>query len=313
MPYALDPEIGAPLAALVERQPPAPARGDWRALRTITNEFMAAIAGGAPTYDDVETRAFTARAADGAPIELRWYAKGGAAPGPAVVYAHGGGMILGTLDLYDPVVKAYVAATGTPFLSVDYRLAPEAHGEMLVRDTFAGLAWLIEHAAEHGVDPARIALMGDSAGGGIAAGTAILARDQGVALARQILIYPMLDDRTQTPDAALAPFAVWTWDNNFTGWSALLGDAFGTDGVSPLCAPARLKDVSGLAPAYIEVGELDIFRNEDVDYARRLMAAGIPVELHVHPGAPHAFERFAPDSAIARRAMADRIRAIKSL
>jgi acetyl esterase/lipase len=142
---------------------------------------------------------------------------------------------------------------------------------------------------------------------------AILARDRGVALARQILVYPMLDDRSLTPDPLLEPFLTWTYDGNFTGWSAVLGDELGTDTVSPIAAPARLTDFAGLAPTYLDVGELDLFRDEDIAYAQRLTKAGVSVELHVHPGAPHGFDRFAPDSKLTRRAIADRLRVIGAL
>src|SRR5262249_47030311 len=158
-------------------------------------------------------------------------------------------------------------------------------------------------AAKFRVDPKRIAIMGDSAGGGLAAGLAIMARDRGVQLARQILVYPMLDDRNQTPNPLIAPLITWNYDDNFTGWSALLGKDFGTDRVSPVAAPARLKDFKGLAPAYLEVGELDIFRDENIAYAQQFALAGIPVEFHLHPGAPHGAERLAPTSALAGRIM----------
>lgn len=219
----------------------------------------------------------------------------------------------GNLDVYDPVVAEWVSGTGVPFLSVDYRLAPDARGETPAEDVFAAIRWLIAHATELGVDPDRIAVMGDSGGGAVIAGAAILARDCGVKLARQILIYPMLDDRNQTPDPHIAPFATWTYDGNFTGWSALLGDDLGQNHVSPVAAPARLREFGGLPPTYIEVGELDIFRDEDVAYAQALAKAGISVELHVHPGAPHGFDRHAPGSQLARRAMQDRLRVIKSI
>lgn len=223
-------------------------------------------------------------------------------------------MILGSMDLYDATVSRYVSATGVPMLSVDYRLAPEYPDPTPVEDSYAGLRWLAARAGELGVDPARIAVMGDSAGGGLAAGVALLARDRGgPALARQILIYPMLDDRNTTPDPALTPFAFWTYDDNITGWGALLGDAAGGDGVSPYAAPARVADVAGLPTTYLEVGELDIFRNEDIEYARRISAAGISTELHVHPGVPHGFDGFAPDTAVARRAIADRLRVLSAL
>jgi acetyl esterase/lipase len=222
-------------------------------------------------------------------------------------------MILGDLDKYDGVVSAYVDSTGVPFLAVQYRTAPEVQGTCLAEDVFAGLKFLIENATELGVDVNRIALMGDSAGGGVAAGAAILARDRGIPLAIQILIYAMLDDRNLQPDEHLLPYLTWTYDNNFTGWSALLGDALGTDEVSPVAVPARLKDFSGLAPAFIEVGELDLFRDEDIAYAQSLNKAGISAELHLLPGAPHGYDRFVPTANITLRAMADRLRVIKSV
>lgn len=154
--------------------------------------------------------------------------------------------------------------------------------------------------------------MGDSGGGGVAASAAIIARDLGIGLARQILVYPMLDDRTLAGDGAREPFLTWTYDMNFTAWRARLGGQPGADDVSPATAAARLTDVRGLAPAYIEVGDLDIFRDENITYAQRLAAAEVPIELHVHPGAPHGFERFAPDSQLAQRAKQDRLCTIQS-
>lgn len=246
-------------------------------------------------------------------MELRWYTRKDAAPGSAVIYVHGGGMILGNLDLYDAIVSAYVTATRVPFLSVNYRLAPEAHNTTLVEDAFAGVNWLIAHGPQLRVDPHRIAIMGDSGGGGVAAGTAIVARYRQVTLARQILIYPMLDDRNIVPNPLLVPFATWTYEQNETAWNAVLDGKQGSETVSPIAAPARLVDCSNLAPAYIEVGDLDIFRDEDIAYVQQLARAGVPVELHVHPGVPHGFERFAPNSTVAKRAIMDRLRVIQSL
>jgi acetyl esterase/lipase len=319
MSYQLDPELVAVMATLAEQgaATPAPARGDWKSLREAGELGQAYMATLVPASSSVRTTTFHTTARDGAPLELRWYTKTGAAghsPGPAVVYAHGGGMVLGTLDLYDEVLSWYVDHTGVPFLSVGYRRAPdEASGTTLSQDVFAGLSWLLTSHSELGVDPARVAVMGDSGGGAPAAGAAILARDRGIALTKQILVYPMLDDRNQTPDSARTPYLTWTYDNNYTAWSAVLGDRFGTDDVSPLAAPARLSDHSGLAPAYIDVGELDIFRDEAIAYAQDLARAGVPIELHVHPGVPHGWERFAPDSAAAKRAMADRARAVSAI
>jgi acetyl esterase/lipase len=228
---------------------------------------------------------------------VRLYRKAGSDPGPGIVYIHGGGMVLGSMELYDKAVAMYVAESGVPMLSVDYRLAPEHPHPVPVEDCFASLLWLHDHAAEIGMDGARIAVMGDGAGGGLAAGTAILARDRALPLCGQILIYPMLDDRTVEPDPELVPFALWTYDSNITGWGALLGDQRGTSSVPAAAAPARERNLSGLAPAYIEVGELDIFREEDVEYARRLSRAGVSAELHVHPGLPYGFDAVAGGTA----------------
>jgi acetyl esterase/lipase len=223
-------------------------------------------------------------------------------------------MIVGSVDMYEPLIRGFVADSGVPALAVDYRLAPEHPHPVPVEDCYAGLVWLAEHAGDLGVDPARIAVMGDSAGGGLAAGVALVARDRGgPALARQILIYPMLDDRTTTPDESLVPFLTWTYDDNVTGWGALLGERAGGDDVPGYAAPARAQDVSGLPPTYVDVGDLDIFCLEDVEYARRIAATGTPVELHVHPGVPHGFEVFAPQADVSRRTRADRIRVLRSL
>ncbi|MFD8085036.1 alpha/beta hydrolase fold domain-containing protein [Kitasatospora sp. NPDC059722] len=316
MNYTLDPEVVPLLAARSEQAAGVAARerGDWRSIREAGNLGQAAMAALVPPVTGIKTATYLATAPDGARIELRWYTAGETtAPGPAVLYAHGGGMILGDLDAYDTLLSWYVAHSRVPFLSVGYRLAPEATGTMLAEDVFAGLTWLTDHAHELAVDTGRIAVMGDSGGGAPAAATAILARDRRTPLARQILVYPMLDDRNQGPDPAREPFLTWTYDNNYTAWKAVLGDTFDTADVSPIAAPARLTDFTGLAPAYIDTGDLDIFRDEDIAYAARLAAAGVPVELHVHPGVPHGWDRLAPQSGAARRAFADRIRTLAAL
>lgn len=148
---------------------------------------------------------------------------------------------------------------------------------------------------------------------GSAASLAIFARDRGgPAIARQILIYPMLDDRNTVPNPALEGFLTWSYDDNAAGWGALLGDAIGGPDVSSYGAAARLEDFSGLPPAYIEVGELDLFRDEDIAYAQRLVAAGVSTELHVHADVPHAFEALVPTAAISWHSAADRHRVLQS-
>lgn len=199
-------------------------------------------------------------------------------------------------------------------LMVDYRVAPEFPHPTPVEDCHAALGWLAEHAAELGVDDNRIAVMGDSAGGGLAAGVALLARARGgPRIAQQLLIYPMLDDRTTIPDPRLVPFLTWTYDDNVTGWMALLGDNAGTEDVPPAAAPARESDLRGLPTSYLEVGELDVFRHEVISYADRLAEAGVSVELHVYPGAPHASDALAPNAESSRRAIGDRVRRLRAL
>jgi acetyl esterase/lipase len=316
MAFTLDPEVAAVLApmtaAMADIAPPPV--GDVPSRRPVLNEVMAQTAALQPVPADVKTTDFHFSAADGAEVLLRWYAKDGAAAGPAVLYLHGGGMISGSVALYDPPLSRYVSSSGVPMLAVDYRLAPEHPYPTPVEDCYAGLGWLAAHAHELGADPARVAVMGDRAGGGLAAAVALLARDRGGPfLAHQILIYPMLDDRNTTPDPEIAPFAVWSYDDNITGWGALLGVAIGTEKVPAYAAPARATDLSGLPACYIEVGQLDIFRDEDLAYAQRLSRAGVPVEFHLRPGVPHEFETYGYATDVARRSTADRLRVLRSL
>lgn len=225
-------------------------------------------------------------------------------------------MIALTIDDYHHAVSRYVSTTGVPFLAVDYRLAPEVQAPIPTTDAYAGLQYLHSHAAELGVDPSRIAVMGDSAGGGIAASLAHYAKQQrGPAIAKQILIYPMLDDRNTILDPALAPFATWSNDDNITGWTSLLGSRIGASDVKAIEAAgrARVADMHGLPPAYIDVGELDIFRDEDLQYAKTLGQGGVPCEFHLYPGVNHAFEIIAPQSQIALFAIAQRQNAVMSV
>jgi acetyl esterase/lipase len=318
MTLALDPEVAAVLAAIAEQSGPMPAPppvGDVDARRTTLNAMLEHFNNVAqPIASDVDITDHDITSADGATVNARWYRSLSNPSGAAVLYLHGGGMIVGSVPIFDGPVSRYVARTGVSMLSVDYRLAPEHPHPTPVEDAYAGLVWLTAHATELGVDPNRIAVMGDSAGGGLAAAVAILSRDRlGPAVAHQILLYPMLDDRTTMPDPYLAPLAGWSYDDNVTGWNALLGERTASTVVEPSAAPARVADAHGLPPAYIEVGQLDIFRDEDVTYAVTLGRAGVPVELHVHPGVPHEFDAIAFDADVSRRALADRHRVLESL
>jgi acetyl esterase/lipase len=188
--------------------------------------------------------------------------------------------------------------------SVNYRLAPEHAHPTLVEDTYAGLVWLTEPVKDFNVDPKRIAVMGESAEEGIAAGVAVMARDRKLdpPLAEQILVCPMLDNRNTKPDAELAAFAFWSYDDNITGWGAVLREDRGKD-VSPYAAAARVESMVGLPPNYIEVETLDILRDEDIAYAARLAAANITIELHVYPGVSRAFEALAPNILLRKQSM----------
>lgn len=186
-----------------------------------------------------------------------------------------------------------VAEWGITTISVDYRLSPDTSHPGPVEDCYAGLKWAFDHAEELGIDRNRIAIRGASAGGGLAAALALLARDRGeVPIMFQQLLCPMLDDRTTThsdPHPFTGEF-VWTHEMNHFGWESLLGQAPGSIDVSPHASPARAEDLSGLPPTYIDTGALDLFLEEDIEYARRLTRAGVPVELHVFPGAYHGFQ-----------------------
>jgi len=187
-------------------------------------------------------------------------------------------------------------------VSVEYRLAPETPYPGPLEDCYRGLRWTQDHAADIGVDPQRIGVMGVSAGGGLAAALALLARDRAeVPLAFQLLDQPMLDDRQRTPSSRDGDLAVWTRKSNTFGWRSYLGDLYGRDDVPATAAPARATDLSGLPPALVSVGAFDGFRDEDVDYATRLNQAGVPTELHVYPGACHGFNLLAPHAAVSRQ------------
>ncbi|KAF2418993.1 hypothetical protein EJ08DRAFT_654109 [Tothia fuscella] len=317
MPFKIDPEVGAAIAALSppgsEPPPPTPV-GDVATRRAGVETMFPALM--PPMPKDVTTKDYHVAASDGHQILLRFYTKNGATAKSTagVLYMHGGGFIAGSVPLYDPVVGNYVSKTGVPFLNVEYRLAPENVYPVPVEDCYAGLVWLHEHASELGIDPAKIAIMGDSGGGGMAAALTHLAKERkGSSIAKQILIYPMLDDRNVAQDDHLAAFAVWSSTDNETGWGAMLGSRRGTSTVPPTAAPARMTDATGLPPMYIETGELDLFRAENLVYAAQFGKAGVSVEVHVHPGCPHGYDLFAPNSKVTKRAFEDRFRAILSI
>lgn len=227
-------------------------------------------------------------------------------PAACLYHIHGGGMIIGTNRSGVPGALDHATELGAVVVSVEYRLAPETPHPGPVEDCYAGLAWTVANAAELGIDQARLIVGGVSAGGGLAAAVALLARDRGgPALAGQLLICPMLDDRNDTPSSwQMAGLGNWDRAANDLSWTALLGQARGGPDVSPYAAPARAADLSGLPPAFIDVGSAETFRDEDVAYATRIWQAGGVAELHVWPGGFHGFVNMVPQAALSVAAVA---------
>ena len=249
---------------------------------------------------------------------VRLYQPEGLAAGaPALYWIHGGGMVLGSVDLNDYECARWADAMGCLVASVEYRLAPEHPFPAPMHDCYAGLAWLAGAAGELGIDAGRIVVGGASAGGGLAAGLALMARDRGgPAISHQLLVYPMLDHRNTTASShAIADTRVWNREANAIAWAAYLGDSSGDgdgDGaVSPYASPSVADDLAGLPPAFINVGEFDLFLDEDIDYARALLAAGVPAELRVYPAAFHGSNGFVAESPITRRWIADQDDALR--
>jgi acetyl esterase/lipase len=220
---------------------------------------------------------------------------------PCLISIHGGGYVIGNHLGDDGRFARWSTQLRCVGVSVGYRLAPETPFPGPLEDCYAALRWGCEHGDEFGIDRERIGIIGGSAGGGLAAGLALLARDRGeIPVAFQVLSYPMLDDR-QATDSWQADAPVWGAATNRFGWRAYLGPDVGNE-ISGHAVPARAEDLTGLPPAFITVGNLDGLLDEDLDYARRLIHAGVPTDLHVFADGPHAFDSLMPDTAIAQRA-----------
>ncbi|GAW20669.1 hypothetical protein ANO14919_101770 [Xylariales sp. No.14919] len=293
---------------------PKPVVNDAYDLRKNTNIALAGSIASFEVREDVVETKYTVQSLDGTDFEVRRFVPSAAASGSerqrAILYAFGGGMVAGSLDIWRVAIQELAHRTGSQVFAVSYRLAPENPAPAAVEDFYAAAKWLQSRAAEFNVDPKRVVLYGKSAGGGIATGAALLARDKGLPhpLAAVALTYPMLDDRTVLPaDHPLQDYLIWKSQSNDLGWEALLGrkrEERTDDNVSIYAAPARAKDLSGLPDVFIDVGGLDLFRNEDIEFARRLVAAGVYVELHLYPGVAHGFDS-ARDLKIAQEAVSN--------
>ncbi|HEY8521923.1 MAG TPA: alpha/beta hydrolase [Gammaproteobacteria bacterium] len=306
--HRLDPELVPGLAVVTE------AGGfdldNLAATRAALAGMFAARKAEAPPIEGIAIEERRAPGRNGAPdVPVRLFRPVGRSDAlPALLWMHPGGWVLGNPDMDHFDVAQLAKDVGCVAASVDYRLAPEHPYPAPLEDCYAALDWLVREAGSLGIDANRIAVGGGSAGGNLAASLALLAGERGgPRIAYQLLIYPALDDTNVAPASDAVPEnPFWSRDNSAKGWRAYLGARFGTADVPPTAAPARARDLSGLPPAYIAVGELDMFLDECIEYARRLTAAGVPTELHVYPRACHAIDAFAPDAAITRRFLAER-------
>jgi len=257
-------------------------------------------------YPDVVVENYSVPGPEGAPdVPVVIYQPRTSHPNaPAMVYIHSGGIVSGTPEVDDARCRRMASELGLVIFSIDYRLAPEAPYPAAIEDCYAVLKWAHEHAVDLGIDRNRLIIGGDSAGGGLTACLALMARDRAeIRVVFQLLIYPMLDDRTGTtlmPSPVLGEY-IWTRSANHYAWNAYLGKTPGSPGISEYGAAFRAADLTGLPPAYIGVGSLDLFLDEDLEYARRLMAAGVSTEVCVIPGAYHVFDVFIPDAPLSEQ------------
>jgi acetyl esterase len=301
----LDPE----LAATVDFLPKLP-MGTPEESRAALREMLAQYPR-PPLPDGVTTVDRTVPGVDGNEIPVRVYSPTrDGAPVPAVLYIHGGGFVVGDLDTEHANAMSTVDALGVVAVSVDYRLAPEHPFPAGVEDCYSVLTWLAAEADSLGVDPQRIAVFGQSAGGGLAAGLALIARDRGgPALCFQLLGIPELDDRLETPSmVAFTDTPMWNRPSAERSWRYYLGEGANGD-TSPYAAPARAEDLSGLPPAYVSTCEYDPLRDEGIIYALRLLQAGVSVELHQFAGTFHGSTILPAD--VSRRQQSEMVDALR--
>jgi acetyl esterase/lipase len=225
---------------------------------------------------------------------------------PAMLWIHGGGYVLGHPDMDDELCERFVQTARCVVVSVDYRLAPEHPYPAAIEDCYAGLVWMTEEAELLGIDKNRVAIAGASGGGGLTAALALMARDKGgPSIIFQMPLYPMLDNRNITPSSheITEDDAIWNRTDNIAAWNMYLGEKNDVSGISPYAVPSRAHNLAGLPPTYTCVGQLDLFRDETIEYVTQLAQAGVDVEFHLYPGCFHLFEIFVPEAEVSQRAV----------
>jgi acetyl esterase/lipase len=309
---SLDPELRGIVAGLADE---FVTLDDIAEARVAAAKMMEAAKEQSPEVHRVDIEQRVVPGPPGAPdVAVRIYRpEGHEGMWPALLWIHGGGYVLGSVEYEDPTCSRFAAEVGCVTVGVQYRLAPEHPFPAPLEDCYAALKWMVGCADELGIDRARVAIGGASAGGGLAAGLALLARDRGeIEVVFQLLVYPMLDDCNMAPSSEDLPDTVfWTRANNLIAWRSYLGRRPGEEGISHYASACRATDLRGLPPAYIAVGDQDLFVGEDIGFARGLITAGVPTELRVYPGGCHGFDMLVPEADISRRFISDAVLALK--
>jgi acetyl esterase/lipase len=313
----LDPEVAETLKKSMNQSGPGMDLSNPSEARVLSDKMSASLVSQRTEVKGVVAKDVNIPGPPGAPeLTVRIYQtenKAGITPG--FLWVHGGGYVVGDFELDDPICRQLTLAGECVVVSVNYRRAPEHPYPIPLEDCYSTLKWMAAQD-ELQIDRSRICVGGASAGGGLSAALALLARDRGeIKLAWQLLLYPMIDDRnTELPSETVPNTLVWTRESNYYGWHAYLGHEPGTKDVEPYAAPARAENLEGVAPAFIGTGDLDLFTEESLYYAAKLVAAGVPTEVHVYPGVPHGFDGIlAPQAEVSKKFRHDTLWAFKRI
>lgn len=313
MSYVIDKQLLEHLNALQPELADFPefTPGDALGWRTRANALYALVNLQLPFQEGVKTTDLIIPAQTQT-LQARRYSPDRAVSRGIVLYVHGGGGVAGSVELYDRLVRTYAHKSEVDFISLEYGLAPEIPGLIQTEQVLTTISWLQTNSEELGIDADRIVLMGDSGGGGIAASAALIARDRGIKLAGLVMVYPMLDHRTESVSPELAPYLSISPDEVRTAWAARLGEGVPESRMYAI-SPAAAKNYAGLAPVYLDVGQLDLFCRENMVWVENASAAAVPVEFHLYPGVNHGFELLAPTSDVARQAFHLRASAVRRM